>query len=186
MHIYRTPQEFKKLSNAIVTTGMYDGVHKGHRKILQALIDTAQKDKSESVVITFWPHPKKIVGEGNIQDIRSLSTLDEKMEILSALGIDHLLIIPFNREFSELSSEEFIKSILVDTIGTKKLVIGYDHKFGRNREGSFEYLKKDSSKYGFEVQEIPRQDLDDIAISSTEIRNALNKGNVSKAASTLR
>lgn len=162
---------------------MYDGVHKGHRKILQALIDTAKNSKGESVVITFWPHPKKIVGAGKTQEIKSLSTLDEKIEILSALGIDHLLIIPFNREFSELSSEEFIKDILIDTIGTKKLVIGYDHKFGRNREGSFEYLKKDApSKYGFDVEEIPRQDLDDIAVSSTEIRKALDKGDVSKAA----
>ena len=182
LKIYRELTDFKKLSNAIVTTGTYDGVHKGHRKILQTLIDTAKKNNGESVVITFWPHPRKIVGIGNVQDIKSLSTLDEKIEILSSLGIDHLLIVPFNREFSELSSEDFIKKILIETIGTKKLVIGYDHKFGKNRAGSFEYLKKDASKYGFEVQEIPRQDLDDIAVSSTEIRKALNNGDVSKAA----
>jgi riboflavin kinase/FMN adenylyltransferase len=182
LHIYKELQNFKKLPNAIVTTGTYDGVHKGHRKILQTLIDTAKESLGESVVITFWPHPRKIVGTGNKQDIKSLSTLDEKIEILSALGIDHLLIIPFNREFSELSSEEFIQSILIDTIGTKKLVIGYDHKFGKNRIGSFEYLKKNASDYGFEVQEISRQDLDDITVSSTEIRNALSNGAVSKAA----
>ncbi|HWZ22289.1 MAG TPA: bifunctional riboflavin kinase/FAD synthetase [Cytophagaceae bacterium] len=181
MHIYKELHDFKRLPNAIVTTGTYDGVHKGHRKILQILIDTAKENNGESVVITFWPHPRKIVGIGNRQDIKSLSTLDEKIEILSALGIDHLLIIPFNRAFSELSSEEFIKNILLDTIGTKKLVIGYDHKFGKNRIGSFEYLKKNASDYGFEVQEIPRQDLDDIAVSSTEIRNALSNGAVSKA-----
>lgn len=182
MRIYRELRNFKKLSNAIVTTGTYDGVHKGHRKILQTLINTAKINNGESVVITFWPHPRKIVGIGTVQDIKSLSTLDEKIKILSALGIDHLLVIPFNREFSELSSEEFIKDILIDKIGTKKLVIGYDHKFGKNRAGSFEYLKKDASKYGFEVQEIPRQDLDDIGVSSTEIRGALNSGEVSKAA----
>jgi riboflavin kinase/FMN adenylyltransferase len=182
LKVYRDPKEFKKLPNAIVTTGTYDGVHKGHRKILLTLIETAKENKGETVVITFWPHPRKIVGDSAFQDIKSLSTLDEKIEILSALGIDHLLIIPFNREFSELSSEEFIKNILVDKIGTKKLVIGYDHKFGKNRAGSFEYLKKDSAKYGFEVQEISRQDLNDVAVSSTEIRKALANGDVSKAA----
>ncbi|HVD97123.1 MAG TPA: bifunctional riboflavin kinase/FAD synthetase [Cytophagaceae bacterium] len=182
MKVYRTPESFTPLKNAIVTTGTYDGVHKGHRKILQALMDTAKKDGGESVVITFWPHPRKIVGTGNIEEIKSLSTLDEKTKILASLGIDHLVIIPFNREFSELSSEEFIHNILIKNIGTKKLVIGYDHKFGRNREGSFEYLKNNAAALGIEVQEIPRQDLNDIAISSTEIRKALSKGDVKTAA----
>jgi len=182
LKVYRTPESFTPLKNAIVTTGTYDGVHKGHRKILQALMDTAKKDGGESVVITFWPHPRKIVGTGNIEEIKSLSTLDEKTKILASLGIDHLVIIPFNREFSELSSEEFIHNILIKNIGTKKLVIGYDHKFGRNREGSFEYLKNNAAALGIEVQEIPRQDLNDIAISSTEIRKALSKGDVKTAA----
>ncbi|HSZ25290.1 MAG TPA: bifunctional riboflavin kinase/FAD synthetase [Cytophagaceae bacterium] len=181
MKVYRELNDFIKLSNAIVTTGTYDGVHKGHRKILQTLTEIAKKNKGESVVITFWPHPRKIIGTGNLQDVKSLSTLEEKIDLLSSRGIDHLLIIPFNREFSELSSQDFIKNILQDTIGTKKLIIGYDHKFGKNREGSFDYLQKESIQYGFEVEEIPRQDLNDIAISSTEIRNALNCGNVSKA-----
>ncbi len=182
MKVYRELPEFITLKNAIVTTGTYDGVHKGHRKILQSIVDIAKADKGETVVITFWPHPRKIIGEGSLDNIKYLSTLDEKIELLSSLGIDHLLIIPFNREFSELSSEDFIKKILVNLIGTKKLVIGYDHRFGKNRAGSFEYLKKDALKYGFEVQEIPRQDLDDIAVSSTEIRKALTNGEVSKAA----
>lgn len=182
MQIYRTLQDFTRLKNAIVTTGSYDGVHKGHRKILQILIDTAKQNNGESVVITFWPHPRKIIGDGNLQDIKFLSTLDEKIELLSSLGIDHLIIIPFNREFSELSSADFIKNILIDKIGTKKLVIGYDHKFGKNREGSFEYLQKEAATYGFEIQEIPRQDLDYIGVSSTEIRKALSAGEVSKAA----
>ena len=182
MKVYRELKDFKKLKNAIVTTGTYDGVHKGHRKILQSIVDSALSDNGETVVITFWPHPRKIVGDGDIDTIKYLSTLDEKVELLSTLGIDHLLIIPFNREFSELSSEDFIKNVLVDLIGTKKLVIGYDHRFGKNREGSFDYLNKYSQRYGFVVQEIPRQDLNDIAVSSTEIRNALSKGDVAKAA----
>lgn len=182
MKVYHSTENFTPLAHAIVTTGTYDGVHKGHRKILQALVETVRKEKGESVVITFWPHPRKIIGTGSAPEIKSLSTLDEKIEILSNLGIDHLLIIPFNREFSELSSEDFIHDILIKKIGTKKLVIGYDHKFGKNREGSFEYLKKNATHLGFQVQEIPRQDLNDIAISSTEIRKALAKGNVSAAA----
>lgn len=182
MKVYRELDEFTPLANAIVTTGTYDGVHKGHRKILQALVETARKSNGESVVITFWPHPRKIIGTGNSEEIKSLSTLDEKIEILSGLGIDHLLVIPFNREFSELSSEEFIHSILIGKIGTKKLVIGYDHKFGKNREGSFDYLSENSGSFGFEIQEIPRQDLNDIGVSSTEIRKALTKGDVSTAA----
>lgn len=182
MKVYREVDEFTPLANAIVTTGTYDGVHKGHRKILQALVETARENGGESVVITFWPHPRKIIGSGNTEEIKSLSTLDEKIEILSSLGIDHLLVIPFNREFSELSSEEFIHSVLIRRIGTKKLVIGYDHKFGKNREGSFEYLKENSTSFGFDIQEIPRQDLNDIAVSSTEIRKAITKGDVSSAA----
>jgi riboflavin kinase/FMN adenylyltransferase len=180
--VYREIEAFQKLSNAVVTTGTYDGVHKGHRKILQTLMDTARQNGGETVVITFWPHPKKIVGSGQSQEIKSLSTLDEKIEILTALGIDHLLVIPFNRAFSELTSEDFIKKILIDRIGTKKLVIGYDHKFGKNRDGSFEYLQKESARFGFEVQEIPRQDLDDVTISSTQIRQALSQGDVQQAA----
>ncbi len=182
MKVYRALEEFTPLSNAIVTTGTYDGVHKGHRKILQALVKTAKTNNGESVVITFWPHPKKIIGKGNSSEVKSLSTLDEKIEILDSLGIDHLLVVPFNREFSELSCDEFVKEILIKRIGTKKLVIGYDHKFGKNREGSFEYLKENAVSFGFEVEEISRLDLDDIAVSSTEIRKALNSGDVSKAA----
>lgn len=181
LKVYRELKEFKTLKNAIVTTGTYDGVHIGHRKILHSIVDTAAAENGESVVITFWPHPKKIIGENTIDNVKYLSTLEEKIEVLASLNIDHLLIIPFNREFSELSSQEFITTILVDLIGTKKLVIGYDHRFGKNREGSFEYLKRNSSTYGFEVQEIPRQDLDQIAVSSTEIRTALSKGEVTKA-----
>ncbi len=182
MKVYREPENFTPLSNAIVTTGTYDGVHKGHRKILQALVETARRSNGESVVITFWPHPRKIVGSGNLEEIKSLNTLDEKIDTLTLLGIDHLLIIPFNREFSELSSNDFIQEILIKRIGTKKLVIGYDHKFGKNREGSFEYLNTNAATLGFEIQEIPRQDLNDVAVSSTEIRKALKQGDVARAA----
>ncbi len=181
MKVYKALSEFTRLSNAVVTIGTYDGVHLGHQKILQSVITSTKSFNGESVVVTFWPHPKKILGYKASQDVKYLSTLDEKIEMLEALGIDHLLIIPFNRSFSELSSAEFIQTVLVDTIGTKKLIIGYDHRFGKDREGSFAYLQKNSVSLGFEVKEIPRQDLNEVAISSTHIREALSIGAVKKA-----
>jgi riboflavin kinase/FMN adenylyltransferase len=185
LEVYRKIEDFKKLSCAVVTTGTYDGVHKGHRKILSRLVEISKECDGESVVITFWPHPRKILSETQGNEVKVLSTIEEKIQLLAELKIDHLLVIPFTREFSELSSEDFIKKILVDKIGTKKLVIGYDHKFGKNREGSFDHLKKESSHYGFEVEEISRQDIDAIGVSSTEIRKALAMGDVKKAATYL-
>jgi len=181
LKVYNSLDAFLKLNNAIVTTGTYDGVHKGHRKILQTLVETAKADGGESVVISFWPHPKKILSNLVEQEGKSLTTIEEKTQLLKDIGIHHFLILPFNREFSELTSEEYVQQILVNKIGTKKLIIGYDHRFGKNREGSFEYLLQNSTKFGFTVVEIPKQDLNDIAISSTEVRNALLNGNVVKA-----
>lgn len=177
MKIYRGISEFIKLDNAIVTSGTFDGVHLGHQKILKRLNEVAQQSAGESVVITFYPHPRSVVSIDN-QSVKLLTTLEEKAEFLQQNGVKHLLVIPFTREFSELSSEDFIQKILVDKIGTKKLVIGYDHRFGKNREGGFEYLKANSQKYGFEVEEIPRQDVEHIGVSSSKIRKALAEGDV--------
>jgi riboflavin kinase/FMN adenylyltransferase len=127
------------------------------------------------VVITFWPHPRLVLHPED-ESLKLLNTFEEKAELLKNFGIQHLIRIPFTKEFSQLTSEQFIQKILVDTIGTKKLVIGYDHHFGKNREGSFEQLKLNAPKYGFEVEEIPRQDVDNIGVSSTNIRSALEKG----------
>jgi riboflavin kinase/FMN adenylyltransferase len=178
--VYRNIEEFSRLENAIVTTGTFDGVHYGHQKIISRLEELAKQHNGESVIITFFPHPRLVLfPEDN--DLKLINTLDEKIELLEKSGIDHLLIIPFTKEFSRLSSLEFIQQILVDKIGTKKLVIGYDHHFGKNREGSFEHLKHYSTEYGFEVEEIPEQDINDVAVSSTKIRNAILEGNVTVA-----
>ncbi|MDQ1088746.1 MULTISPECIES: bifunctional riboflavin kinase/FAD synthetase [unclassified Siphonobacter] len=184
MQVYHGIEEFRRLPNAVVTSGTFDGVHLGHQKILNRLIESARQSNGESVVITFWPHPR-IVVSADSADLKLLNTLDEKIEYLQASGIDHLLVIPFNRDFSLLTSDEFIRKILIDTIGTKRLVIGYDHRFGRNREGGFDYLQAHSHEYGFEVEEIPRQDVEHLAVSSTRIRQSLLTGDVTTAAAFL-
>jgi riboflavin kinase/FMN adenylyltransferase len=182
--VYYNIKDFKPLANAIVTSGTFDGVHLGHQKILQILGETARKTGGESVVLTFWPHPRMVVSKDS-QDLKLLSTVEEKIELLEQQGVDHLLVVPFTREFSELSSEEYVKDILLKQIGTKKLVIGYDHRFGRNREGGFDYLKSNSSLFGIEIEEIPRQEIENLTISSTKIRQALLNGEVSSASELL-
>lgn len=167
----------QRIPNAVVTSGTFDGVHVGHQKILKNVIKTAEKYKGKSVVLTFWPHPRFVLFPDD-NKLKLLSTFEEKARILEEVGIDYLVKIKFTKVFSQLSSEAFIQDVLVDKIGAKKLVIGYDHKFGKNREGSFEYLKENSLKFGFDVEEISRQDIDDVGISSTKIRQALKEGHV--------
>ena len=133
MKIYNKLIDFQAKGNAVVTTGTFDGVHVGHIKIIKRLVEITKKIGGESVLLTFWPHPRVIVSNSN-DDIKLLTTIDEKSEILAKLGIDHLVILPFTREFSELSSEQYIEDILTKGLGTKVLVIGYDHRFGKNRK----------------------------------------------------
>jgi len=178
--VYYNLADFEPINNATVTSGTFDGVHLGHQKILQILRETAQESKGESVVLTFWPHPRMVVSHDS-QDLKLLSTIDEKIQLLEKQGVNHLLVIPFTREFSELSSEEYVHEILIDGIGTKKLVIGYDHRFGRNREGGFDYLNNNSARFGIEIEEIPRQEIDHLTISSTKIRHALLEGHIHSA-----
>lgn len=180
MNAYYGIQEFKKLENAVVTSGTFDGVHLGHQKILSRLNQVAASTNGQSVVITFYPHPRSVISPDN-HIVKLLSTLDEKIELLENSGVDHLLIIPFTREFSELSSEEFIQKILIEAIGTKTLVIGYDHRFGKNREGGFDFLKVNKEKYGFDIEEILRQDIENVGVSSSKIRKALQEGDVPTA-----
>jgi len=184
MKIYHTLESFEPLPNAVVTSGTFDGVHQGHRKILSRLTEVAAQQQGETVVLTFWPHPRMVVSEDS-HGLQLLSTIEEKIELFRDLKIDHLIISPFTRAFSELSPAEFIQQVLVDKIGTKRFVIGYDHRFGRNRAGSFDFLKKVAPDYGFEVEEIPRQDIDALAISSTRIRKALLAGDVKEASDLL-
>lgn len=168
------------LPYAVVTSGTFDGVHRGHQTILNRLTEIARSSQGESVVLTYWPHPRTVVANDS-QNLKLLSTLDEKIALLDQAGIDHLVIIPFTRSFSQLSSEEFIQQILIDKIGTKKLVIGYDHRFGKDRQGGFDYIKAHQREYGFEVEEIPRQDVEAVGVSSSKIRIALGDGHIQTA-----
>jgi len=176
MRIYSGLDEINGFKNAVVTTGTFDGVHKGHQKILQRLSTLAHKIGGETVIITLWPHPRLVLNPDF--DLKLLTTIDEKAILLEQFDIDHLIRIPFTEEFSNLSYEEYIKNILVRKIGTRKLVIGHDHRFGKDRLGKFDDLIKYGSQLGFQVVEIPKQVIDDIGISSTRIRQALLEGDI--------
>jgi riboflavin kinase/FMN adenylyltransferase len=176
MIVHRGLDDLQPLANA-VASGTFDGVHLGHQTILARLTEVARASNGQSVLITYWPHPRTVVSNDS-QDLKLLTTLDEKIDLLDLAGVDQLVVIPFTRSFSQLSSEEFIRQILIEKIGTKKLVIGYDHRFGRDREGGFDYIQAHQSEYGFGVEEIPRQDVEAVGVSSSKIRAALSEGNV--------
>jgi len=167
------------LGKTVVTAGTFDGVHQGHILILNRLIAVAKSIGGTSVVITYEPHPRQVL-EGK-EDIRILSTLEEKIILLQKAGIDCLLVLPFTKEFSQQSSTQYIQDVLQEALRTQYLVIGYDHKFGRNREGSFSYLLANGASLGFEVIEIPRHDIDTVAVSSTKTRHALQEGDLRTA-----
>jgi len=168
------------VTNAVVTIGTFDGVHIGHQKIIARLKEVATQHGGETVLITLYPHPRMVLFPDD-NDLQLLSTQDEKTDLLSKYGIDHLVVIPFSKEFARLTSLEFVRDILADKIGVKTLVIGYDHHFGRNREGSIEQLRELAPQFHFEVEEIPAQDIDHVNVSSTKIREALLNGEVETA-----
>ena len=184
LKIYNHFSEFKKLDNAVVTIGTFDGVHYGHQKIIKRLCELAKSTGGESVILTFFPHPRLIIDPEN-QHLKMINTIDEKAKILASLGIDHLIITPFTRDFSNLSPSEYIKQILLDTIGVKNIIVGYDHRFGKDRQGGMTDLQEFAGLYGFEIEEIAEQDINDVAVSSTKIRTALLEGDVALAASYL-
>src|SRR5690554_5095906 len=180
MKIYRSLEDFIPLEKAVVTIGTFDGVHVGHQKILSTLKEKAREIHGESVLLTFFPHPRMILHPED-DSLRLISDLHEKVDQLEKAGIDHLIITPFTRDFSNQSPEGYIRDVLVSKIGTKVLVIGYDHRFAKDREGSLKELKEFSKIYRFKVEQIPKHDIDDVAISSTRIREALIKGDMKTA-----
>lgn len=184
MKIYRSLEEFVPVNNAVVTQGTFDGVHLGHQQILRRLRQKATEIGGETVLLTFFPHPRMVL-QPDDNTLRLLETVEEKIRHLEKEGIDHLLILPFTREFSRQSSEEFVRDVLINRIGTKVLVIGHDHRFGKNREGSFDNLRELAPLFDFTVEEIPAEDIDAVTISSTKIRNALAMGDVTTAAAFL-
>jgi riboflavin kinase / FMN adenylyltransferase len=180
MKIHSGIAPIQGLKNAVVTSGTFDGVHIGHQKILERLKQAAKEIDGETVLITYWPHPRLVLSD-RTNGLRLLSTFPEKANLLEQYGIDHLVKVPFTKEFAQLSSQEYIKTILHDTVSTKKLIIGYDHRFGKNRQGGLEDLQKFAPKYGYDLEEIPRQDIDEIGVSSTRIRKALEEEDVREA-----
>jgi len=184
MKVHYGIDNFSGAKNAIVTTGTFDGVHRGHSKILDRLRKSCEAAQGESVLLTFHPHPRLVLFPDNT-DLKLLNSQNEKLELLEKAGLDHVIIHPFTREFSRTSSLEYVRDILVNKIDVHKLVIGYDHHFGRNREGSFETLNEYAHVYNFLVEEIPAEELNHVNISSTKIRNALLAGDVETANSFL-
>ncbi|MEM0939582.1 MAG: bifunctional riboflavin kinase/FAD synthetase [Bacteroidota bacterium] len=171
---------FKKPDFSVVTIGTFDGVHRGHQIVLSKVVDAAVSNKGKSILITFWPHPRFIL-RPNDNSLKLLSTFIEKKRLIDKIGFDYVIKLTFTSEFSHLSAEQFLSNILIDKIGTKKLFIGYDHHFGNKREGNIDFLQNKSDLYGFSVVEIPRQDIDNIGVSSTKIRNALYIGKIALA-----
>ena len=184
LKIYNHLSEFERLDNAVATIGTFDGVHFGHQKIIKRLCELAKSTGGESVILTFFPHPRLIIDPEN-QDLKMINTIEEKAEILASLGVDHLIITPFTRDFSNMSAADYIEHILVQKIGIKQLIVGYDHRFGKDRTGGTKDLLAYSRVYGYEIEEIGEQDINDVAVSSTKIRESLINGDVALAAKYL-
>ncbi len=171
--------KYDERHSTAVTIGTFDGVHIGHRKILERLIQDAKKLGIKSTVLTFFPHPRMVLQKDS--NIKLLNTIEEKIGILERLGLDYLVIHPFTMEFSRLSATEFVRDNLVNLLKTKKIIIGYDHRFGRNRNANIVDLKAFGAALDFEVEEIPAQEIDAVSVSSTKIRRALEAGDIKTA-----
>lgn len=179
LKIFQSIAAFKNTKKTIVTIGTFDGVHLGHQKIIEKLIHNAGSGDYESLILTFFPHPRMVLQEES--EIQLLNTIDERIGLLQKTGLDNLIIHPFDKAFSRLTAEEFVKDILVDQLNIHKIVIGHDHRFGRNRTADINDLIGFGEKYGFAVEQISAQEIDYVSISSTKIRAALAEGNIDLA-----
>ena len=179
MKIFHSINEFHSDKKTIVTIGTFDGVHLGHAAILKKLTQNTQNETFESTVLTFFPHPRMVL-QGK-SDLKLLNTINEKIELLEKIGVDNLIIHPFDEKFAELNAEAFISTILVDHLRVQKIIIGYDHRFGKNRTANIDDLISFGAQYGFEVEQISAQEIDEISISSTKIRTALEEGDIQLA-----
>ena len=176
MKIYRSIEDYNEVKRSVVTIGTFDGIHLGHQKILSRLIKSSKDKDLNSVVLTFFPHPRIILNKYN--EVKMIDTLDEKIIHLNEIGIDSLIIHPFDKNFSLLSANQFIKDFLVDKLKIKHIIIGYDHRFGKGREASVTDLKNYADDYDFTVEEIKAQEIEKITVSSTKIRNSINQGDI--------
>ncbi len=180
MQIHKGLYNLPDFKNTVLTIGTYDGVHFGHQQIIKRINDIAKDIHGESILLTFDPHPRLVLHPDN-EKLKLISTIDEKEELLETFGLNHLVIAEFSKDFASMEAEEYIEKILVNNFHPKKIVIGYDHHFGKDRKGNIELLKRLSVKYHFEVEEIPAQTLDEIFVSSTKVRKALLEGDIRHA-----
>lgn len=179
MKTHHKASSFKANRKTAVTIGTFDGVHLGHRKIIQRLTNIAEQKNLDSVLLTFFPHPRMVLQQS--KDLKLINTIEEKKQLLNKTGLNHLIIEPFTLKFSRLTAHEYVEEFLINHLNAAVVIVGYDHRFGRNRKANIEDLKKFSKEYNFEVIEISKQDIDDVAISSTKIRNAIQSGEIDLA-----
>ena len=179
MQVHRSTENLPLFTNAVITIGTFDGVHEGHKKIIDALIREARSVQGEAVIITFHPHPRKIVRPN--EHLQLINTLDEKIELLEKTGIDHLVIVPFNHSFANQTADEYISNFLVAKFRPHTIIIGYDHHFGKDRQGNFMLLAREADQYNYRLLEIPKYILQEVAVSSTQIRQALLNSNIETA-----
>ncbi|MCM4161135.1 bifunctional riboflavin kinase/FAD synthetase [Antarcticibacterium flavum] len=179
MKEHKGANAFQSDHGTVITIGTFDGVHAGHQKIIERLVATARMSEMESAILTFFPHPRMVLQKES--GIKLINTIEERKQILEKSGIDHLVIHPFTHQFSRLTALEFVRDILVNKLKAKKVIIGYDHRFGRNRTADINTLREYGERFGFDVEEISQQDVEDVAVSSTKIRKALMEGRVERA-----
>ncbi len=180
MQVHRDIDNLPAFRNTVVTIGTFDGVHMGHRQVIDKLKTEAKVVDGETVIITFHPHPRKVVSS-TILGIRLINTLDEKIELLEQLGVDHVVVVPFTDAFANQPAEDYIKNFLIDKFHPHTIIIGYDHHFGRDRLGDYRLLEKDTGKYNYQLKEIPKHILENISISSTNIREAILHSDITTA-----
>ncbi|WP_103998775.1 bifunctional riboflavin kinase/FAD synthetase [Flavobacterium urumqiense] len=179
MKIFHSINDFSSTKKTILTLGTFDGVHIGHKKILERVIQKTKNEDYESLVLTFFPHPRMVLQEHS--DIKLLNTINEKIDLLEQIGIENLVIHPFDETFSRLTAEEFVTTVLIDRFHIQKIIIGHDHRFGRNRTANIDDLITFGKEYDFEVEQISVQEINDISVSSTKIRMALLEGDMDLA-----
>ncbi|AXB55744.1 bifunctional riboflavin kinase/FAD synthetase [Flavobacterium fluviale] len=179
MKLFHSINDFQSTKKTILTLGTFDGVHIGHKKILERITQNTENGKYESLVLTFFPHPRMVLQEKS--EIKLLNTISEKIKLLEATGIENLIVHPFDESFSRLTAEEFVHTILVDKFQIHKIIIGHDHRFGRNRTANIDDLIAFGKEYDFEVEQISAEEIQDVSVSSTKIRKALNEGNMALA-----
>lgn len=179
MHFSKNKTDIHLKKPTAITIGTFDGIHIGHRKIIEQLLQASKKYNLEATVLTFFPHPRMVLQQ-NV-DLKLINTIEERIEILKSTGIDNLIVYPFTKEFSRMHAQEYIEQVLVKKLNAKRVIIGYDHHFGRNRTADINDLKEYGNQFGFEVEEISEQDIDNVSVSSTKVRKALNLGDIDKA-----